>query len=202
MSRRKGEDTPAKKRRRLPHVAVIERSDPFLAADRQQLEDQCFRITNGREFFVTMRWQDDRDVHVVHFAEPHQAKSLEEWIRQTRFYARPKPYYGPTQEERAAFEQEALAWGARTGALRAVVQAYRRRSLAGGSIGQCQTAAEQMLRRHLLPDGHGHYNVATVLVSWAMREHTGWFFGLRRQANGTGNEPDFPPPDAYPHSEE
>jgi hypothetical protein len=41
MSRRKGEDTPAKKRRRLPHVAVVEREDPFLRADSEQLEAEC-----------------------------------------------------------------------------------------------------------------------------------------------------------------
>lgn len=186
----------------MPHAAVIDRSDPFLAADQQELDEQCFRITNGREFFVTTRWQNDRDVYVVHFAEAHQAKALEEWVKRTRFYARPKPRYGPSEEERAAFEQEALAWGTRTGALRAVVQAYRRRHHASANMMQCQTAAEQMLRRYLLPEGHGYYNVATVLVSWAMRKHTAWFFGSRRIVTRPPAEPDFPPPDAYPHSEE
>lgn len=36
--------------RTLPHVAVIERSEPFLPADTDTLDEQCRRITNGQEF--------------------------------------------------------------------------------------------------------------------------------------------------------
>ena len=59
------------------HVAVIERSGPFAAADARLLEQERRRITNGCEFYRCMRWQHDRDVHIVHFAEAHQAKALE-----------------------------------------------------------------------------------------------------------------------------
>ena len=55
MSYRKGEDTPAKKRWRLTHRVVIEdRDEPFRAADREELEAECRRVTNGAEFFYNM----------------------------------------------------------------------------------------------------------------------------------------------------
>lgn len=203
MGRHKSVDTPARKRRRLPHVAVIERSDPFLPADKQTLYEQCRRITNGQEFYHGSQWRHDRDIHVIHFAEAHQAKALEEWVWRNRFYARPKPHYGPSQEERAAFEQEVVRWGVRTGALRRVVQAYRRRSREGGSLLQCDTAAQQALRMYLLPSGHEYYDVERVLVSWAMREHGRWFRGERRFPLMPWENPDdYPPPSAYPHSED
>lgn len=203
LAKRKSVDTPARKRRRLPHVAVIERSDPFLPADTDALYEQCRRITNGREFHHGRRWQHDRDVHVIHFVEAHQAKALEEWVRHNRFYDRPKPHYGPSQAERSAFEQEAVKWGIRTTALRRVVQAYRCRSREGGSLLQCHTAAQQTLRLYLLPPEHDQYDVAQVLVSWAMREHFHWFFGWREPTVAvTEGADDYPPPSAYPHSEE
>ena len=72
MSYRKGEDTPAKKRRRLPFKAVVEeREEPFLAADLADLEAECRRITNGAEFFYSMERNGDRYEHVVRFASEH-----------------------------------------------------------------------------------------------------------------------------------
>ncbi len=62
MSYRKGEDTPAKKRRRMPHVAVIDRDDVMRTADRDELEQVCQRLTNGNEFYIGQRRQDDHDV--------------------------------------------------------------------------------------------------------------------------------------------
>ena len=125
MSYRKGEDTPAKKRRRMPHVAVIDRDDVMRTADRDELEQVCQRLTNGNEFYIGQRRQDDHDVYVVHFAEEHQAAALDRWLREARFAARP----GPSRQsvaDRAALEAAILRWGFRTGAVRRVVQAYRR----------------------------------------------------------------------------
>lgn len=66
MSYRKGEDTPAKRRRRLPFKAVVEeREEPFLAVDLHQLEAECRRITNGAEFLYSMERNGDRYEHVV-----------------------------------------------------------------------------------------------------------------------------------------
>ncbi len=204
LSRRKGEDTPAKKRRRLPYVAVIERSDPFRSDDQKLLEEQCFRITNGQEFYHGRRWERslDRDVHVVHFAAQHQAEALDRWVRNERFYDRPRPKYGPSEEEARAFEQAAIKWGLQTGALRRVVQAYRRAMFDQASMLRCRTAAQQELRRYLPPD-HGSFDMAQVMVSWAMREHWRWFNRERIWANNPYRPPDwYPPDDAYAHNEE
>jgi hypothetical protein len=43
-------------------------------------------------------WNGDRYVHVVHFAEEHQAMALEEWLRRERFEERPVPKFGPSKE--------------------------------------------------------------------------------------------------------
>lgn len=203
MGRRKGEDTPARKRRRLPHVAVIERSAPFRREDLQELKEQCRRNTNGQEFWITTQWRNDRDVYVVHFAEAHQARTVELWARHERFAERPAPLFGPSQEERAAFEQLAIRWGVRTGALRRVVQAYRRRSLENGSLSQCHTAAQLTLQKYLPPIDAGHFDVAELFVSWAKREHWHWFYDHRKPTLAPWEDPDeYPPPWAYAHSEE
>jgi hypothetical protein len=43
---------------------------------------------------------------------------------------RPMPKLGPTPEEEAERKRQALAWGLATGAVRDIVQAYRRARLA------------------------------------------------------------------------
>ena len=102
MSYRKGEDTPAKKRRRLGLRVVIEdREEPFRAADRDELEAECRRITNGPEFFYNMERNGGRYEHVVRFAAEHQAAALADWLRRERIAEPPAPRYAPTAEERA-----------------------------------------------------------------------------------------------------
>lgn len=199
MGRRKGEDTPAKKRRRMPHVAVIEREEPFLRSDSEALEAECQRVTNGREYFRCQRRDGDRYVHVVHFSEEHQAKALQDWINRQRFAERPVPKFGPSPEERAAFEQTALLWGLRTGAVRRTVQAWRRKSREGGSLLQCQSAAQRTLRLFMPPDDR-HFDMAQVFVSWAQREHGPWFYGYRSAIEALPHW--FAPEDAYTHSED
>jgi hypothetical protein len=82
MSYAKGENTPARKRRRLPFRVVIEeREEPFLAADRAELEAECRRITNGEEFLYSMKRSGDCYEHVVRFAAEHQAATLADWLR-------------------------------------------------------------------------------------------------------------------------
>jgi hypothetical protein len=58
MSYRKGDDAPAKRRRRLPFKAVVEeREEPFQAADLDELGAEWRRITNGGEFLYSVeRW--------------------------------------------------------------------------------------------------------------------------------------------------
>src|SRR5262245_45437918 len=92
VSYRKGEDTPAKKRRRLTFRVVIEdREEPFRAADRDELEAECRRITNGAEFLYNMERNGDRYEHVVRFGAEHPAATLADWLRRERFAQRPVP---------------------------------------------------------------------------------------------------------------
>ena len=50
---------------------------------------------------------------------------MQHWIDRSRIARRPLPKLGETAEEKAARRQEALAWDLETGAVHAVVQAYR-----------------------------------------------------------------------------
>lgn len=197
MSYRKGEDTPAKKRRRLTFRVVIEdREEPFLAADRDELEAVCRRITNGAEFLYNMERNVDRYEHVVRFGIEHQAAALADWLRRERFAQRPVPRFGPTPEEKAAFEQSALAWGFRTGAIRRVIQAFRREP---GSLTRQWSAAHQTLAQYRMPEGPG-LDVVVVFLSWVQKHHGHWFHHQRAPA---APPPDwFPPENAYPHSDD
>jgi hypothetical protein len=51
---------------------------------------------------------------------------MQHWIDRSGIAHRPMPKLGETAEEKAARKREALAWGLETGAVHAVVQAYRR----------------------------------------------------------------------------
>jgi hypothetical protein len=96
-----------------------------------------------------------------------------------------------------AFEQSAFAWGFRTGALRRVIQAFRREP---GSLTRQWSAAHQRLARYQMLEGR---DVAAVFISWAQKHHWHWFFGQRERADHPFRPADwFPPADAYPHSEE
>jgi hypothetical protein len=50
MGRRKGEDTFAAKRRRMPFMAKIKRDDPFRPEDTRQIEAMCRRIAAAGEW--------------------------------------------------------------------------------------------------------------------------------------------------------
>ncbi len=197
MGRRKGEDTPAMKRRRMPHAVIVNRDGPFRSADRERIEQHCLRLTNGQEFYSSSKWHEDRDVAVFHFPEAHQAAAFKDWAWRERIAELPMPKFGPSAEEKAAFEELAIRWGLRTGALRRVVQANRRAYQTGASLLQCHTAAQKALRPFLPPDA-SFFDMAQVMVSWAMRKHPSWFHGHRREMLPPE---DFPPEEAYPHSD-
>lgn len=199
MGRRKGEDTPAMKRRRLPHAVVVDRSTPWKAADREMIEQHCLRLTNGQEVYHTTKWdrERDHDVYVFHFGEAHQAAAFKHWAWQQRIAQLPAPTFGPSSEQRQAFEDLAIRWGMRTGALRRVLQANRRAYQEGASLSLCHSAAQKALRPFLPPDT-SFFDMAQVMVSWAMRKYPRWFHGERRWLLPPE---DFPPEDAYPHSD-
>src|SRR5882762_4183106 len=99
--------------------------------------------------------------YVVRFGAEHQEAPLADWLRGERFAERPVRRFGPTPEEAVAFEQSAFAWGFRTGALRRVIQAFRREP---GSLTRQWSAAHQMLARYQMLKGR---DVAAVFISWA-----------------------------------
>ena len=58
MGRRKGEDTFAMKRRRMPYVVKIKREDPFRAADSREIEAMVRRISAAGEAFSYASGED------------------------------------------------------------------------------------------------------------------------------------------------
>lgn len=68
-------------------MAAIDRLEPFLSADRQRIEEQCKRITNGQELLHSTVWRDERDVQVVHFGEESHAVAFAKWAWQERITA-------------------------------------------------------------------------------------------------------------------
>ena len=67
MGRRKGEDTFAAKRRRMPYVAKLRRVDPFKPEDAREVEAACRRVAAASEFMVLAGWREDSDYRVYHF---------------------------------------------------------------------------------------------------------------------------------------
>ena len=55
--RRKGEDTFAMKRRRMPYVAKLKRDDPFRLADKREIEAMVKRIAAAGETFAIAGWR-------------------------------------------------------------------------------------------------------------------------------------------------
>ncbi len=197
---RRSTNSHALAKRALPHVAVIDREHPWRPEDRDELDAQCLRLTNGQAFYRGQRREGSRYVHVVHFGEPHQAKALEDWVRRTRFAQRPPPKYGPTSEEQAALAEAAVAWGVRTGAIRRVVQAFRHEM--GGSLTRARSEALRTTQLYRMPGDEKP--VMEALIQWATKNHPNWFHGHRAPSVLPFEcVPVWhPPADAYAHSEE
>jgi hypothetical protein len=64
--RRKGEDTFAMKRQRMPYVAKIKRDDPFRAAARRELEGVVRRIAAASEHFSIAGWREEAGFLLFH----------------------------------------------------------------------------------------------------------------------------------------
>ena len=50
MGRRRGEDTIAAKKRRMPFVAKIRREDPFRREDELEIQATCRRVAAASEY--------------------------------------------------------------------------------------------------------------------------------------------------------
>src|SRR5947207_2780379 len=67
MGRRKGEDTPDRKRRRMLFMAKIRRDDPFGSADQREIHAMCRRVAAAAEHCSFAGWRDDSGYVVFHF---------------------------------------------------------------------------------------------------------------------------------------
>jgi hypothetical protein len=131
MGRRKGEDTIAAKRRRMPYVAKLPREDPFRPEDAREVDAACRRVAGASEFMVLAGWREYSGYRVYHFTTWAKARAMQHWIDRSGIAHRPMPKLGLTAEEVADRKRQALAWGLRTGAARPIVDAYRQARHAG-----------------------------------------------------------------------
>ena len=87
--RRKGEDTFAMKRRRMPYVAKIRRDDPFRPADRREIEAMVKRIAAAGEHFAIAGWREDAGFMLFHFTTWAKARAMQHGIDRSGIAPRP-----------------------------------------------------------------------------------------------------------------
>jgi hypothetical protein len=95
--RRKGEDTFAMKRRRMPYVAKIKREDPFRVADRREIDAMVRRIAAAGEHFSMAGWREEAGFLMFHFPTWAKARAMQHWIDRSGIAGRPMPapFNGP-----------------------------------------------------------------------------------------------------------
>jgi len=109
MGTRKGEDSIASRKRRMPYLAKIKRDDPFRPEDEREIEAMCRRIAAAGEFMVLAGWREDAGFHVFHFPTWAKARAMHHWIDRSGIARRPMPKLGETPQEREERRREALA---------------------------------------------------------------------------------------------
>jgi len=175
MGRRKGEDTVAAKKRRMPFVAKIKRDDPFRPEDEHEIQAMCRRIAAADEFMSLAGWREDAGYRVFHFPTWAKARAMQHWIDRSGIAHRPMPKLGLTAEEIARRKRQALAWGMETGAIRGIVQAYRRARHRGDSELTSFNAAVEVAKTLGRPNGEVQ-ETTRVLLDWAIEHHREWFY--------------------------
>ena len=92
MGRRKGEDTVAAKKRRMPFVAKITREEPSPPPeDEREVQAMCRRIAAAGEFVSLAGWRSDAGYRVFHFATWSKARAMQHWIDRSGIARRPMP---------------------------------------------------------------------------------------------------------------
>jgi hypothetical protein len=91
MGRRKGEDTYAAKRRRMPFMAKIRREDPFGIADTREIDGMCRRIAAASEWMSTAGRHEDAGFRLFHFTTWTKARAMQHWIDRSGVARRPMP---------------------------------------------------------------------------------------------------------------
>src|SRR5215469_9387539 len=99
MGRRKGEDSIASRKRRMPFVAKIRRDDPFRPEDEREIEAMCRRIAGADEFMSLAGWREDAGFRVFHFPTWAKARAMQHWIDRSGIAGRPMPRLGEAPEE-------------------------------------------------------------------------------------------------------
>jgi hypothetical protein len=97
VMRRKGEDTFAMKRWRMPYTAKIKREDPFQVADRREIEAMVKRIAAAGEAFPIPGWREEAGFLLFHFPTWAKARAMQHWIDRSGIARRPMPtpFNGP-----------------------------------------------------------------------------------------------------------
>ena len=86
---------------------------------------------------------------------------------------RPLPKYGPTKEEIEVLREASIRWGFSPGAIRRVVQAYRRRMFEDGNTEAAKYQASHAVAMYRPPGRDETMTVAMFLVEWAKTNHPG-----------------------------
>jgi hypothetical protein len=76
MGRRRGEDSIASRKRRMPYLAKIKRDDPFRPEDEREIEAMCRRIAAAGEFMALAGWREDAGYRVFHFTTWAKARAM------------------------------------------------------------------------------------------------------------------------------
>ena len=166
MGRRKGEDTIAAKRRRMPYVAKLRREDPFKPEDAREVEAACRRVAAASEFMGLAGWREDAGYRVYYFTTWAKARAMQHWIDRSGIAHRPMPKLGLTAEEVADRKRQALAWALRTGAARPIVDAYQQARHAGDAELTAFNAACDVAKTMGRPTEDLQVTVRTLL-EWA-----------------------------------
>jgi hypothetical protein len=175
MARRKSVDTLDRKRRRMPFTAKMKREDPFCSADQREIQAMCRRIAGAAEHCSSAGWREESGYLLYHFTTWAKARAMQHWIDHSGIAHRPMPKLGPTPEETAHRKRQALAWGLATGAVRDIVQAYRRARHAGDEGLTSFNAACAVGLALGRPNDEVRHTVE-VLLEWARENHREWFY--------------------------
>lgn len=178
---RRSENSFAAKKRRLPYRARISRTEGFVRQDAEAIEAECRRIAGNAEY---LHWcQSDRgereDVRLYAFDTPEKAAAMQAWLDANDIAKRPFPKYGPDKAEIAAMREAALKWGFSTGAVRRVVQAYRRKMFESGEGPPAEYQASHAVWLYKLPFDET-MTIGMFLVQWAKEHHPDWFYRRRK----------------------
>ena len=178
MGRGKSVDTQA---RRMPFVAKIKREDPFRPNDAQEIYAMCSRIAASSEYLARAGWRENAGFLVYRFTTWAKARAMQHWIDRSGIAHRPMPKLGETPEEIAERKRQALEWGLATGAVREVVQTYRRARHAGDQdLTAFNAACAVGLALGRQNDEVQH--TVKVLLEWARENHREWFYRFETAA--------------------